>query len=144
MLGEWPPAVMVHGLAQARRAAAVGCPVTLLSGPGAAVYAGCGWWRTVVEQARAEHPTVAIADLLDCGESSAQALAALRLGLHNLVLWPSAPGWDAVAASAAARGGVVLRAAPVALDLARRGAERRLHEWLMLRRTTDDSRPTLR
>ena len=143
VVGDFAPAVIVHGLAHARLALAVGSPVTLLSAPGAALYAGCGWWRAVVQQARAEFPDVAVADILDCGEGSGQALAALRIGQRFLVLWPSAPGWDAVAAIAAERGGAVLPAAPPALDLAARGAERRLHDWLRAQVTAGDSRSPL-
>ena len=47
------PAVVVHGLADAEAALAVGRPVTLLSAPGAALYAGCLWWREMVARARA-------------------------------------------------------------------------------------------
>ena len=102
-----PPAVIVHGLADARVALAPGLPVTLLSAPGAALYAGCGWW---------------------------QAMAALRIGVIRLVLWRGASGWSAVATIAAQPGGFVLESAPPALDLAQSGAgprrDRQLHTWL--------------
>ncbi|HEX2943010.1 MAG TPA: hypothetical protein VHO91_18305, partial [Rhodopila sp.] len=58
------------------------------------------------------------------------AMGALRLGLTRLVLWPDAPGRSAVTDIAAARGGFVLERAPEALDMAQRGAARRLHGWL--------------
>ncbi len=51
---RFPPAVIVHGLDDARAALAPGRPVTLLSAPGAALYAGCGWWRALVRLAQAE------------------------------------------------------------------------------------------
>lgn len=139
-----PRAVIVHGLEDARTVLALGAPVTLLSAPGAAAYAGCGWWRALVAQARNGFPDVAFSDLLDCGEASGQALAALRIGQANLVLSPAAPGWDAVAAIAAAQGGTVLRDAPPALDLAVPGDRRRLHDWLHLRTTPGDSGPAVR
>ena len=138
-VGDFAPAVMVHGPADARLALSAGSPVTLLSAPGAALYAGCGWWRALVDEVRAAAPDVAVADILDCAEGSGQALAALRLGQRLLVLWPSAPGWDAVAAIAAEQGGAVLRAAPSALDLSVRGAAQRLHDWLQMRRAAGDS-----
>jgi hypothetical protein len=137
-MGDFAPAVIVHGAADARLAVSVGRPVTLLSAPGAAAYAGCGWWRALVALAQAAAPTVAVSDILDCAEASGQALAALRIGQRNLVLWPAAPGWDAVAAIAAEHGGVLLRQAPPALDLAARGAARRLHEWLQVPTTQRD------
>jgi hypothetical protein len=57
-------------------------------------------------------------------------MAALRIGVCRLVLWPEAPGWNAVAEIAERQGGCVLAAAPPALDLAQRGAARRLEAWL--------------
>ncbi len=123
----------------ARQALSVGRPVTLLSAPGAALYAGCGWWRALVRQACAAVPNVAVADVLDCADGSGQALAALRIGQLWLVLWRISPGWDEIAAIAAERGGCVLDAAPAALDLARRGAELGLHDWLRMGTTTGDS-----
>jgi hypothetical protein len=109
---ELYPAVVVQSLADAHRALAAGQPVTLLSAPGAGLYAGCGWWRAVVEAARAAHPEVPCMDILDCADGSGQALAALRIGVTRLVLWVDAPGRDAVVAIAAAQGGFVLAAPP--------------------------------
>jgi hypothetical protein len=122
----FPPAVIIHGLADARAAVAPGRPVTLLSAPAAALYAGCLWWRSLVDLVRRD----AVVDLLDCADGSGQAMAALRSGVHNLVLWPEAPGWDAVAEIAGTLGGCVLKEAPLALDMAQRGAVRRLEAWL--------------
>ena len=106
------PAVIVHGLAEAWAALAPGLPVTLVSAPGAAAHAGCGWWRALVEAARAEYPEVPCLAILDCADSTGQALAALRIGINHLILWPEAPGRAAVLAIAAAAGGFVLAAAP--------------------------------
>ena len=109
---ELYPAVIVHGLGDAMSALARGEPVTLLSAPGAALYAGCGWWLALVEAARAVHPDTTSIDILDCADGTGPALAALRIGLTGLVLWPEAPGRDAVVAIAEARGGFVLPFAP--------------------------------
>ena len=117
------PAVIVHGLADVRAALALGRPVTLLSAPGAGMYAGCLWWRSLVEGVRGDA-------VLDCADGSGAALAALRIGVCRLVLWREAPGWDAVAEIAAGQGGFVLDRAPAALDMAGRGAGRRLESWL--------------
>jgi hypothetical protein len=125
-LGECFPAVIVYGLddavaalakgAAAKGAAAKGAAdrtgVTLLSAPGAALHAGCGWWRALVAEARAAHPEVPCTDILDCADATGQAMAALRIGLPRLVLWPRAPGRDAVVAIAQSMGGFVLEAAP--------------------------------
>jgi hypothetical protein len=143
VVGEQYPAVIVHGLADARLALSVGLPVTLLSAPGAALYAGCGWWRALVRQARAAFPHVPAADILDCGDGAGQALAALRIGQQRLVLTPGAPGWDAVAAIAAEHGCEVLSAPPRSLDLNQRGATRRLHDWLRMRTAPGDNAPPL-
>jgi hypothetical protein len=135
--------VIVHGLDDARRVLAVGRPVTLLSAPGAALYGGCGWWAALARLARAEFPDVPVTDILDCGDGSGAALAALRIGQRMLILARSAPGWDEVAAIASGQGGDVLAVAPEALDMARRGAARRLHDWLQLRTTERDSGPAV-
>jgi hypothetical protein len=108
--------LIVHGLGEATaalaEAQAQGRGVTLLSAPGAALYAGCGWWRALIEAARARHPDVPCIDILDCADGTGQALAALRIGLTRLVLWPVAPGREAAAAIAESLGGFVLSAAP--------------------------------
>ena len=115
---ELYPAVIVHGLSDAvaalARGAAEGHGVTLLSAPGAALYAGCGWWLALVEAARESHPGVPRTDILDCADGTGQALAALRIGLRRLVLWPEAPGRDSVVSIAEAAGGFVLASAPPA------------------------------
>src|ERR1700712_19352 len=120
------PAVIVHGLADAKAALAPGLPVTLLSAPGAALFAGCLWWRQVVAGARAASPRTKVIDILDCADASGAAMGALRSGVCRLVLWPHAPGWDSVAAIAEQQGGFILPEPPAALDFAARHAIRRL------------------
>lgn len=134
-----PPAVIVHGRTDADTALVGARAITLLSAPGAGVYAGCLWWRALVVQVRAAHPGVAVHDLLDCADASGLALAALRVGLHGLVLAPEAPGRERVATIAAGLGATLLPAPPDALDMAERGAARRLHDWLQLRTAPGDS-----
>ena len=126
----FPPAVIVHSLADALGALPPGRPVTLLSAPGTALFAGCLWWREVIAAARAVCPDVAGTDILDCADASGLALGALRSGVTRLILWPDAPGWASVAAIAEGAGGFVLGEAPIALDLAERNALRRLDAWL--------------
>ena len=120
-----PPAVVVHGLPHLLAATAPGRPVTLLSGPGAAIYAGCGWWRALMALGPAGNP-----DILDCADAPGRAMEALRAGCRLLVLDPAVPAWPLVASRAAAAGAHLLAERPAALDLARRGAERRLLAWL--------------
>ena len=124
------PAVIVHGRADATAALAPGWPVTLLSAPGAALFAGCLWWREAVNAARAAFPGTESTDVLDCADGSGAAMGALRSGVCRLVLWPDASGWDAVAAIAERQGGFVLRQAPQALDLGQPNAIWRLDAWL--------------
>lgn len=124
-----PPAIMIHGLPHAFLALAPGRPVTLLSAPGAASYAGCGWWRALVAQALAQHPGADAPDVLDCGDSPGRVLEALSLGCRLMVLRPG-PAWDGLAARAAAQGAGLLHEAPPALDLAKSGACRRVAHWL--------------
>jgi len=118
------PAIVIHGLAHARLALGPGRPVTLLSAPGAALYAGCGWWRAVVAASGAAGP-----DVLDCADAAGRALEALSAGCRWLVLLPC-PAWEGVAERAAAQGACLLRERPPALDLAEPGASRRIAAWL--------------
>ncbi len=144
MVSDQSPAVVVHSLADARVVLEHRAPVTLLSGEAAALYAGCGWWRALTAAARAEFPGVPITDLLDCGDASGQALAAVRIGLRHLILWPDAPGRAKVAAIVAGLGGVLLAERPPALDLADPANRSRLHEWVQARADIDDRGAALR
>jgi len=108
------PVFVVHDLAGARAALAGGAPATLLSAPGAGIYAGCGWWRALIAAAREAHPDVPCIDILDCADGTGQALAALRIGVTRLVLWPEAPGRAAAEAIAVGLGGFLLPAPPAA------------------------------
>lgn len=105
-----PPAVIVHGLAQARLAVAAG-PVTLLSAPGAALYAGCGWWRALVAASLTAGP-----DVLDCADAPGRAMAALRVGQKALILAPDHPSFAAVAGAAATLGARLLARRPASFD----------------------------
>lgn len=124
------PAVVVHGLADARAALRPGWPVTLLSARAAAGYAGCLWWRELIAAARSLHPATPALDVLDCGAAPGHAMAALRVGQRLLVLDRDCRAFAAVADAAAGMGAHVLAERPAALDLAMRGAHRRLAGWL--------------
>lgn len=124
-----PPAVIIHGLPHALAALGPRRPVTLLSAPGAASYAGCGWWRALIAAALARHPGLAIPDILDCADAPGRAVEALSAGCLNVVLHPG-PAWADVAARAAGLGAALLPVAPPALDFGRRGAARHLPAWL--------------
>ena len=122
--------MIVCSLVEACQALAGGLPVTLLSQRGAALFAGCQFWRSLVLQARAAHPNTPVHDVLDCADASGYALAALRIGQHIIVLDPDAPGRDSVAAVARERGDLLLDRPPPALDLRDKSAARRLEGWL--------------
>ncbi len=132
-----PPAIVFHSLAQAQAAlAAAGeldLPVTLLSAPSAAGYAGPGWFRSVVEQACAAHPDTQVTAVLDCGDYSGLALAALREGVTAIRF--SGDTADKIADIAGQYGAQVIAGRPEALDLAvieRKGWDtvRACREWL--------------
>jgi len=127
-----PPAVIVHGLGDARRALAAGRAVTLVSAPGAASFSGCLWWARLLEAAAFDGPA-----LLDCGPASGRALEALRLGLRGIVLSCPQPAFAVVAELAAAQNATLLAAAPAALDLGEAGAARRLAAWLSRAKTSE-------
>jgi hypothetical protein len=119
-----PPAVIVHGLPHAQAALAPGLPVTLLSGVGAASYAGAGWWRALM-RAVGDPPNI-----LDCGDAPGRALEALRCGVPMLVLRAPSHIFADIAERAGRQGASMLATAPAGLDLAQRGAGRRLESWL--------------
>jgi hypothetical protein len=78
------PAIIVHSLDHARAAlaaaAALGRPVTLLSAPGAAEYAGIAWFAKIVALGAAEWPDAAYRAVIDCADRPGLVLAALRHG----------------------------------------------------------------
>ncbi len=100
----------------------------LLSGPGAAGYAGAGWWRAMVDLAQGGALEGQIQpDALDCSDQAGRALEALAVGCRILVLLPC-PAFPAVVERAA--GALVLPSRPPALDLGQPGAARHLLGWL--------------
>lgn len=117
-----PPAVVIHGLADARRALAPGLPVLLLSAPGAASYAGALWWRALVTAAATDQP-----DALDCADQPGRALEALATGCRRIVLAPCTALPSIIERAPHAH---ILQTRPPALDLAHPGAERHLVRWL--------------
>ncbi len=125
-----PPAVIVHGLPDVRAALRSGHAVTLLSARGAALYAGCLWWRELVAAGRAAFPATPARDVLDCADAPGAAMAALRAGQRLLVLDVACPGFAAVSGAAATLGARVLPKTPAALDLADPATRRRLARWL--------------
>ena len=124
-----PPAVVVHGLDQARAVLGRGLDVTLISGRGAGWYAGAPWWIAMIQAAR-EACGRHFADVLDCAEGPGAALAALRVGQRLIVLDGGCPAFARVAAIARGLSAEAWPTRPPCLDLDEPGAERRLSAWL--------------
>ena len=127
------PAMVVHGRVQAEWAlqVAAGRPVLLLSAPGAALNAGPGWFKAVLDQAAAAHPGARLHAALDCAAAPGAALAALRAGFKLVVFDLGHPSAASVLGAAAEAGAEVLGTRPEALDLGaldprRRDDERRI------------------
>ncbi len=120
-----PKAVIIHSLIDARMALSHRRPVTLLSAAAAALYAGCAWWFSLVRAAQTDYPS-----LLDCADAPGRAVEALKMGLKGIVLQCEPELFAAVAELAQLHGAILLPVAPPALDLAERGAARKLASWL--------------
>jgi hypothetical protein len=116
-------------MADARAALAPGLTLTLLSAPGAALLAGCGWWRALVAAADAERPGLVAADILDCADAAGRALEAMRAG-QRLIVLADCPARADVADAARGYGAVLLAGRPPALDMGSRGALAALPAWL--------------
>jgi len=128
-------AVIVHSLADARAAlaaaAALGVPVTLASAPGAAAYAGPGWFKEMTALAAAELPQAACEAVIDCAERPGDVLLALRLGLRQVRFTGKTAVARKLAAIAAQHGATLVTGRLEALDL--RGAADPLaacRDWL--------------
>lgn len=115
-------AIVIHSLVEARAAfaaaASAGVPLTVLSGPGAAAYAGPGWFAEILRLTQAEHPRVAVTAILDCADQPGRALAALRHGIKTLRLGGNRQARARVAAIATQRGARLDDATYDTLDLA--------------------------
>lgn len=117
------PVFVIHSLAQAeaaaRAAAKAGTAVTLASAPGAAGYAGAGWFLAVLAALAEAQPDADVDGILDCGDDAAAAIEALHAGAR----WIRLDGADAfiteVAELAEDAGARLNGASGPALDLAR-------------------------
>src|SRR5215813_4873560 len=83
------PAIIVHSLAQAiaalTAAARADRPVVLASAPDAGGYAGPGWFGALVAAAHEAVPGARFSALLDCGDNTGAALAAIRSQIEGVV-----------------------------------------------------------
>ncbi len=82
------PQIVVYALADAcaalRVAGEKNMAVTLVSPAGAAGFAGPGWFREVVAQARVAVPGASFDSVLDCAGEAGLALAAIRDGVEAI------------------------------------------------------------
>ncbi len=124
------PAVIVHGLDDARAALAPGLPVLLLSASGAGGFAGVGWWQAMIRAARAVCPDTPCQDALDCAPQQGRALEALSLGQKIIIFPDDNPAFASLCGIAAELGAQVWPQRPPALDMHARNAARELPQWL--------------
>ncbi len=113
-------AIVVHQVGDAfaavEAARSLDTPLTLISAPGAAAYAGPVWFREIVAQARAKAPELAVSGMLDCADDAGHALAALRAGVEAIVFTGDAAIVEKLTAIARATGATVHDTRPPAFD----------------------------
>lgn len=138
-----PPTVIIHNLAHARAAfaaaAGAGVAIRVMSAPGAAAFAGAGWFREVIAAARAEYPRARVEAVLDCGAESGLALGAMRCGVEAIRL-KAAPGVRGRIAAIAQASGcrLVADGRGAVLDLLdARSPDRAARDWLARRHPRD-------
>ena len=101
-----------------RETAAAGRAVVLLSASDAGIYAGAGWFKAVIDAARAAAPTAHFSAVLDCGDDAGAAQAALRAGIAAIAFTGRSDVAERLTGIAAATGARVLTDRPAAdLDL---------------------------
>jgi DNA-binding NarL/FixJ family response regulator len=115
-LNETPPVFVVHSLTNAVAAlsAAVAAEraITLLSAPDAGIYAGPGWFKALVDAARAAVPAARFSAVLDCGDDAGAAQGAIRAGVEAVVFTGRTDVAERLAAIAAASGSRLLTERP--------------------------------
>lgn len=94
--------------------------VVLLSAPDAGIYAGPGWFKALVDAARATEPGADFTAVLDCGNDAGAAQGAIRAGIQRIIFIGRADVAVRLAAIATAAGSQLLTERPeAALDLGR-------------------------
>ncbi|WP_175426390.1 hypothetical protein [Azospirillum brasilense] len=130
-----PRPIRIHSLTDAAAACAAAAdldvPLLLVSAPGAAAFAGAGWFGAVIARAAARHPSVAMTAVLDCADRPGDALAALTSGIDTVLFTGRADVAERLADIAAQHGARLLKALPEALDLRNaRDPRRACQSWL--------------
>ena len=115
------PCITVHSLDHARAALRAGeraeVRITLLSAPGAAAYAGPGWFVQLLNQLSAAERAALDQAYLDCGPRPGDALAAYRAGVPGVIFTGRSDVADKLHALAHAHGAAFRTDRPEALDL---------------------------
>jgi hypothetical protein len=116
-----PRAVIIHELSHARAALAAAAelqvPIALWSAPGAAAYAGAGWFDALFRLATAGLAGVDAVAVLDCADRADLVQAALRQGLRHVCYRGSRSVAVRLADIAGQYGATLHRKMPLALDL---------------------------
>ena len=130
-------AVVIHELAHARAALAaaaeLGVAVELWSAPGAAAYAGAGWFDAVMRAARNRLPAAVFIGVLDCDDRADLVQGALRQGLKHVCFRGSKAVAIRLSDIASHYGATLHRKLPRALDLCDRAdadADAACRAWL--------------
>jgi hypothetical protein len=100
-----------------QEAAAAGRAVVLLSAADAGVHAGAGWFKAVLDTAKAAAPTARFSAVLDCGDDAGAVQAALRAGIKAIVFTGRTDVAERLAGIAAQRGRVLTARPAADLDL---------------------------
>ncbi len=112
---------VVHSLSQAKAAVATAAArnfaVALMSAPGAAAFAGAGWFAALIRAARESHPDTEIAGILDCGPRADLVQAAFREKLKQVVFTGDARQVRPLRDIARQWQAEILRRRPAACDL---------------------------
>jgi hypothetical protein len=113
-LNDPAPGFVFHSLTQAvaalEAAAAVEREIILLSAPDAGIYAGPGWFRALIDAARAAMPAARFSAILDCGDDAGAAQGALRAGIEVVIFTGRADVAERLSGIAAAKGARMLTA----------------------------------
>ncbi len=113
-------AVTFHGLEHARAAAeaatGLGVPLTLVTAPGAAAYAGAEWFQAVVVELGRQYPDLVIEAWLDCRDRAGDAMGAMRAGVHRIIFTGDAELAGKLRGMAGATGMTVADRRPFAFD----------------------------
>jgi hypothetical protein len=117
MTGHAAPAIIIHSLDQALAAAAAAetarIPLLLRSAPGAAGYAGVGWFAALAAILAERHPALQATLILDCADEAGTAMGALRRSIRHIRF----TGPPQVAAKLTALGAILDTDTRPALDL---------------------------